>query len=446
MTRLFIRFYLGVLFILFCAWSIQAFVFRQRSEAANIQVVEQALGGGARLACQKLAESSPLDRAAALEELQRHFDYPLRVVAGDEIPQQAKDRFSQGDRQVVLVGRDGVGFVVAPIGGDEALEFGPLPSFVGPSQPELMTGLGLILLLAGAAIALLLRPVARQFRLVEQTAAAIAAGDFSARVDERKVSSATTLAIAFNNMASHTETMLRTQRELLQAVSHELRTPLSRIHFAIDLIRDAKDERQRDERLHSLETAAQDLDDLVGELLRYVRLETSEPPLEIADVELLPLVEDLIEKQSLTHAETRFEIDESLSAGPIALRADRASLERALGNLMGNAGRFATARVRIGASQTASGVTIDVDDDGPGIPLPDRLRVFDPFVRLDTSQRGVGLGLALVRRIVVNHGGSVAIEDSPLGGCRVRSVWPRAGSPGQPGSPTTAPPKVVSAT
>lgn len=426
MTRLFVRFYLGVLFILFVAWSVQSFVFQQRNAAANIQIIEDALGGGARLAREEFSKSLPGKSAEGIEKIQRRFDFPVTLISIDEIPSYALERFATGD-DVVFMGREGGGFLFTPpTNGQGALQFGPLPTFEGPSQTAWMTGLGVVMVVAAGAIALLLRPIARQLQLVERTATAIAGGDFSARVDERKAGSASTLARAFNNMAGRTETMLRTQRELLQAVSHELRTPLSRIHFAIDLIRNAKDEQEREPRLKSLDQAAEELDQLVGELLGYVRMEAAEPQLDFESVPLRELVEELIEKQSVLQPATRFEIGEQLGRADFAVRADRASLRRALRNLMANAGRFAAGRVVIDAHEVADEVVISLDDDGPGIPAKDRQRVFDPFVRLDDAGRGAGLGLALVRRIVTNHGGSVRAAESPLGGCRIQMIWPEA--------------------
>ena len=90
------------------------------------------------------------------------------------------------------------------------------------------------------------------------------------------------------------------------------------------------------------------------------------------------------------------------------------------------AGRFARSRVTIRAQSAAGVTTIDIDDDGPGIPESERDRVFQPFVRLedDSPDRGVGLGLALVQRIVAQHGATVQALASPLGGCRLRTTWP----------------------
>jgi two-component system sensor histidine kinase RstB len=216
---------------------------------------------------------------------------------------------------------------------------------------------------------------------------------------------------------------------LLQAVSHELRTPLARISFAIDLIRTARDDSERESRLKSLDNAAQDLDELVGELLQYVRLDTSGLRPASESIELLPLVAELIEKESLGSETIQCEVGSELASGKVHVVADRAGLTRALGNLLANAYRFGRRRVIVNASASAAGTTIDIDDDGPGIPASDRERVFAPFVRLDESSRGAGLGLALVKRIVTNHGGTVTALESPLGGCRIRAFWPANISP-----------------
>jgi two-component system sensor histidine kinase RstB len=423
MTRLFLRFYLGVLFILLCAWCIQAYMY-SRDPNSNRQGITEWLGGGARLACERLAEPSPQDRPAALHELQQYFDYPVSIIAANEVSPYERDQLS-ADNDVLATWRNGL-FILAPLpNSNEVLQLGPLRNFYDPSQAEWVTGLTTVLLLTAVAIALLLRPVAKQLRLVEDAAVKIAGGDLSARVDESKVASASTLASAFNNMASRSETMVRTQRELLQAVSHELRTPLSRIQFSIDLIRDAKDSQQRETRLVALERAADELDDLVGELLTYVRIETSELAQCQLETALLPVLEEQVEKHALLYPEMAFEIDEAIRGDTFTVPADVRGLERAFGNLLANAGRFAKSRVVMSASESPRGTVVDVDDDGPGIESDDRLRVFDPFVRLDDENHGVGLGLALVRRIVVNQGGSVAAMDSPLGGCRIRLVWPR---------------------
>jgi two-component system, OmpR family, sensor histidine kinase RstB len=309
--------------------------------------------------------------------------------------------------------------------------------------------------------------VANQLRKVETAAKAIAGGDTSARVDEKQIGSARDLAKAFNHMAARTETMLRTQRELLQAVSHELKTPLARLRFSMDLVESATEDQVRQQRLASMDAAIEDLHVLVDELISYVRAESVElvPRLEPLGVgELLPVL--VANTQSLSpHLNLRIEREGQADLG--CIYADRLAFQRAIGNLLSNANRFARTQIVVRAHRRPWGdasapsiagalsgpgaaigpgmecIWIEIEDDGPGIPVEERERVFEPFVRLDASLQeqqesnaarggslglhhhaGVGLGLAIVQRIVAQHGGSVSIGSGALGGCRVITQWP----------------------
>jgi two-component system, OmpR family, sensor kinase len=110
------------------------------------------------------------------------------------------------------------------------------------------------------------------------------------------------------------------------------------------------------------------------------------------------------------------------------------ALEVLLRNLVVNALAHAPsgAAIAVQVSATDDGVVLCVDDAGPGIPAADRARVFDRFVRLDRSGRtpGSGLGLSIVRAVADAHGATVELLDSPLGGLRVRVLFPAAAAPG----------------
>lgn len=396
----------------------------------DLQEIEQSLGGWMRLTADKLDAATPDDRSAVLDELQTRFDFPIKIAGCEDLPGWPARRISGGE-DVVFYSPDPQPserwFAATPLqNGTEIVRFGPLPSFERIEQKAATTTLALVLLPAAIAIALLLRPVARQLRRVEHAAQAIAAGDMSARVDERRVRSARRLAQAFNNMASRTETLVRTQRELLQAVSHELRTPLSRMRFAIDLIETAKDDEERKRRLESLDAATEELDGLVDELLSYVRMETTEPKLELEHVGLLDVLDVLIPKHAALYPSIQFEVSEEAGSDESIILANRTGLQRAIGNLLSNAGRHAKGHVTISMERTDEATIVDIDDDGDGIPESDQERVFEPFVRLENASigHGAGLGLALVKRIVTQHGGSVEVLTSPLGGCRIRTTWP----------------------
>lgn len=109
---------------------------------------------------------------------------------------------------------------------------------------------------------------------------------------------------------------------------------------------------------------------------------------------------------------------ELVTSGPVPATGDRDALQRAIRNLPDNA--FAVAdRIVVEVAQTASGPTISVTDNGPGIPADQRERIFEPFFRLPRSPRdGTGLGLAIVRRTIESHGGTITCGASPNGGAR----------------------------
>jgi two-component system, OmpR family, sensor histidine kinase RstB len=423
MTRLFLRFYAAVLLILFAAWLVQGSVFRLRANS-NYRVVEHAMAGGVRSARERLAETNEVTRAEVLSDLQSDFEFPVEVFGIEDGPFSDSQRERlRNYNEVVLFSHHGTRVGTA-IDESTVVALGPLPSFNGPSQWEVLAGLGIILSIAATAIALVLRPVVRQLRAVEQAATAIAAGNLSARIDPKSAPKGKSLATAFNTMANRTEDLLRTQRELLQAVSHDLRTPLARMRFAIDLIRLAETDEEREPRLASLDAATEELSDLVGELLNYVRMETADSYVQIKEVALFELLQRLVAKRSPMYPDLTIEIECSPET---MIKADETGLQRAVGNLLANACRFAKQRVKISVSATCNCSSITIEDDGDGIPEADRKRVLNPFVRLNSHGKhanGVGLGLALVNRIVKAHGGEIKIEDSSsLGGCLIRTEW-----------------------
>ncbi len=396
----------------------------------DLREIEAAIGGWMQLTADTLAAAPRERQRTALQDLQRRFEIPLAVVNRNELPAWPLGRLAAGERVVFYPHgppAEDRWLAATPLAdGGDVLRFGPFPSFERIEQKAATTTLALVLLPAALAIALLLRPVARQLNHIEHAARKIAGGDLSARVEQRRVRSARRLARAFNQMADRTETLVRTQRELLQAVSHELRTPLSRIRFAIDLIATAGDDAERARRLAALESAAEDLDKLVGELLTYVRMETAQPEVQREPLALREVLAELLAQHAALYPAIVFELDDGVG-DELVVFAERIGLQRALGNLLNNAGRFARRRVTISAAATSDAIIeINVDDDGDGIPESERERVFEPFVRLpqEAAERGVGLGLALVHRIVSQHGGRVAALASPAGGCRIRTLWP----------------------
>lgn len=421
MTRLFLRFYSGVILVLFIAWLIQVYVFRGTTETENIAVIEDVLGGGALSARDAILEAGEANFDQTIAEVRSRFAYPVNIVKRTDrpMPPHTTARVARGEA-VLHAGK----IDVALTGTGLLVELGPIPRLAGPSRGDVLLGLGSILLLAAGAIAILMRPIARHFRSVERAALAIADGNFSARIDGGKRSHTLPIVGAFNAMAQRVENSLRSQKELLQVVSHELRTPLARIKFATELVRSAEDEAKRNERLDLIDNATDKLDELVGELLDYTRLDEGT---EVANRETVVADEIVAEAVALycpMYPDIQFTMN--ASSVPVELTTYRAGIVRAIGNLVSNAGKYAKSQVRITVTERDDQAVIAVDDDGAGIAEADRDLVFEPFKRLPgNSQPGAGLGLALVRRICRRLHGDVTLTSSPLGGAKFQIQLPK---------------------
>jgi signal transduction histidine kinase len=168
------------------------------------------------------------------------------------------------------------------------------------------------------------------------------------------------------------------------------------------------------------------MQDLVDDLLFVARNDTTDsgPARKLVDLDVI--VDDEVRK--LRPAST-VPIDMTrVSAATVA--GDASQLARVVRNILTNAVRHAASRVELTLTENES-VELSIDDDGPGIPLPERERVFARFVRLDAARTkgdgGTGLGLAIAHDIVTAHGGEIAILDAPIGGARVLVTLDRAG-------------------
>lgn len=419
MTRLFLRFYLGVILILGAALMIQTHVYSITDSERNVAVVEEALGGGALLVRDEIIEGGRERFDETMLRIQSRFKYPVRVVERSQRPMSDElvARIDNGEAVYFW------GMIQAAIPDTPYLvELGPLPQFVQPSRGVLLLAVGVVFLLTAFAIAILLRPVVKQLRSVESAALAIAGGDLSARITE-KSRNTIQLSGAFNTMADRVEDSLRAQKELLQSVSHELRTPLARIRFATELIRTADSDERREERIGAIEQATEQLDDLVGELLSYARFDAEAGTRAREPVDVAELIEEVIDSHRLLAPQKRFKV--ITGAAPQKFLTHRGGLARAIGNLVGNACKYANDRIEITAQAEQGRLVITVDDDGDGIDAEQRERVFEPFHRAaDDSQPGHGIGLALVRRICRRLQGDAQVDVSPMGGARLRIELP----------------------
>ncbi|MDQ0704275.1 two-component system OmpR family sensor kinase [Pseudomonas sp. W3I7] len=271
-----------------------------------------------------------------------------------------------------------------------------------------------------------LRPHWRDLERLKSTAAQLGRGNLSERTQIPASSNIGSLASVFDTMADDIERLLNQQRDLLNAVSHELRTPLTRLDFGLALALSEDLPQASRERLQSLVAHIRELDELVLELLSYSRLQNPAQLPERVDVVLDEFIDSVLGSVDDELENPEIVIDVALDCTVERFSLDPRLTARALQNLLRNATRYCDRRIQVGVKVCADGCEICVDDDGIGIPVEQRERIFEPFYRLDRSRDratgGFGLGLAISRRAMEAQGGTLTALASPLGGARFR-VW-----------------------
>jgi two-component system OmpR family sensor kinase len=209
---------------------------------------------------------------------------------------------------------------------------------------------------------------------------------------------------------------IESQRDLLHGVAHEFRSPMARMQFAVEMIAEG-DPKEQALMVQSLTHGIEELDDLVKELLSYSRIKHMNNQLALESVAVSRIVQESIDKVASFYPDINFAFE--LSEDNKVMVDDRL-IQRALANILRNAGRFSKTLCQVTVKQTEDFITINIDDDGVGIPPGKRQRIFEPFTRLDPSRSrdsgGTGLGLAIVQSILEQHKGSVKVDDSELGG------------------------------
>ena len=303
---------------------------------------------------------------------------------------------------------------------------------------ELLIGvavLGAVGLLAYLAIRREFRPLVR----IEDTAAAIAAGDLSRRVEDANTATEVgRLGASLNAMLTQIELAFKEReasedrlRRFVADASHELRTPLTSVRGYAELFRRGASEKPEDLELvmGRIEAEAERMGILVEDLLLLAKIDQGRP-LAREPVDVSGLVTELASDQRMLHPE--WPIVEHAEPG-IIVTGDDLRIRQAIGNLLSNARAHTPPGTDISITATARdgrSAVIEVADNGPGVPPEIADKVFERFFRADDSRTrasgGAGLGLAIVAAIAAAHGGHADLDSSPGEGSRFRIVLPLA--------------------
>ena len=307
------------------------------------------------------------------------------LPAPDELPHGWRERRSHA---FVLPLADGRLVLYRPGSGD------PHTKAIG-----FLAALALLALAVAIGAWPLARRLARRLERLQTRVEALGAGDLAARVEVEGKDEIAALARSFNRAAERIQTLVEAQRDTLAAASHELRSPLARIRMAVELLAENGDPALR----ARIERDVEDLDELIEEILLASRLSTLERPQHLERIDLQALA-----------AEEAARAGADFAGEPAAVAGEGRLLARLVRNLLENAARHAPGGPALVELEVRDGhALIRVSDRGPGVPEAERERIFEPFYRREgrredrDDERGVGLGLSLVRQIARRHGGDV---------------------------------------
>ncbi len=309
---------------------------------------------------------------------------------------------------------------------------------VPPSLGRLLArSLGLLLAFLAAIALLFSRHLARPLQTVVNAAERFGRGDLGARIRTDRRDEIGAVGRAFDEMADRVSRLVASQQELMANVSHELQTPLSRIRVAVDLM-SGGDAPRAEEMLTEINQDLEELDKLIDDVMTLARLDLFRAGAgvngalrhrlrrdQVALGELLARSCDRFRSLHDTHSVVR-----DIPAGLAVIEADPVLLRRAFDNVLDNARKYSQAGkpIRLSARRGADTTAVTIEDFGIGIASADLDRIFTPFFRADRSRSratgGVGLGLALTRRVVEAHGGTIEVVSVLGEGTAVTIVLP----------------------
>lgn len=294
--------------------------------------------------------------------------------------------------------------------------------FMLGAAPLLLAGVGVgVWILVGRSL--------RQVERIRGQVAGINARSLDGRVAVPQTSDEIqALALTMNMMLDRLQASDLEQRRFVSDASHELRSPLATLSAAVEIAAADSSGATWEEMKEVLAGETARMRYLVEDLLTLAKTNDGGLRLDPADVDLDDVLDEEVRRLRST---SNHEIEALLE--PARVTGDVRRLGQAVRNVLDNAERHAQSRISIQVRNTADGVLLTIDNDGPPVPIAERERIFERFVRLDESRSresgGSGLGLAIAAAIMSAHRGRILSMEAPGGGCRFELAFPGQESP-----------------
>ncbi|WP_370377576.1 sensor histidine kinase [Catenulispora sp. GAS73] len=369
-----------------------------------------------------LAATATLSGDPALYRLAPGSDTPTRLPAADgRLPGEVRvygTRATVAGQPVSIITGTGTGL---------------LNQVNEQSAHALLFGTPVLLLLAGVTVWLITGRALRPVEQIRHAVTEITSASLTRRVPEPGTDDEIGhLAVTMNDMLARLDESAQRQRRFVADASHELRSPLAAIRTTLEVGLAHPDAAPWPTIAQRAVEQARRLEDLTQQLLALAKTDDRQLAARARPVEITRLLDDIRATSTTTATSTTAgdaPIAIAVTAAPGSIVGDPNHLERMFRNIIDNAVRYAHSVVDVTGEAEEDRIRVLIDDDGPGIPVEDRERVFNRFVRLDESRDrhtgNAGLGLAIAREIVAAHHGRIAISESPQGGTRVTVELPR---------------------
>lgn len=360
------------------------------------------------------------------------YDFPQRFRPGKELLNPLVEQSLA--YQVRTVASEFVGPVEVSLNGrDYKLFVGKATpgaiGFLRQRHPILPIAIALTIsaLLCGLFTWSLLRPI----RQIKSATYKMSTGDLAARVGNaaKRHDELGQLGREFNEMAEQVERLLLSQKRLLADVSHELRSPLARLQVAIGIAQQQLNDTENSSwpsQLARIEKESHRIEQMLAKVMMLARLEGA-PQVQKSQVSLSRLLQEIVEDCQFEAAHVNKVLQSKINDN-IQLNADAELLHSAVENVLRNAIKYANNNIFVEAQNTAEGISIQIADDGNGVPEADLAHIFTPFYRVSLSRNrnsgGTGLGLAIATQAIAAHNGVIAAENSQEGGLLIRITLP----------------------